>query len=74
MDFEPKQTATLRALVLVLALVTIILGLNEATVDALDYVGSNFWLAAAATLSGVILLVVALLPLKRSKKSGLVAD
>jgi hypothetical protein len=33
-------------------LATVILGVNEGTVDVLDRMGSNYWLAWCATISG----------------------
>jgi ABC-type Fe3+-siderophore transport system permease subunit len=52
----------------VLGVVTVILGLNEATADVLDQIGSNYWLAYCAIISGIAIIVVVLILSKRSKK------
>jgi len=45
---------------LALGTVIIILGLNEATVDILDPIGSNYWLAYAAIISGAAIITLVL--------------
>lgn len=39
--------------VFAVGLATIILGVNEAAIDALDSIGSNYWLAWCAIISGI---------------------
>ena len=63
-----RKSLVLKILGLVLGAVTIILGLNEATTDVLDQIGSNYWLAYCAVISGIAILVVVLILSKRSKK------
>jgi hypothetical protein len=50
--FGRKQSFVLKILGTSLGVVTIILGFNEATIDTLDQIGSNYWLAYASILSG----------------------
>jgi hypothetical protein len=47
-----KLHQTLNVFLLAVGLVTIILGVNETTVDAFDRIGSNYWLAWCACISG----------------------
>ena len=51
--FRPKFYIALGIFVFVAGLATIILGVNEATIDALDNIGSNYWLALYAVISGI---------------------
>jgi len=60
MKFGRRLTLILKILGLVLGVVTIILGLNEATVDIWDRVGSNYWLAYSAILSGAATIILVL--------------
>jgi len=53
-------------LCIVLGIVTIIFGVNEATLDALDMIGSNYWLAYASTASGIIIIAMIALSFKKS--------
>jgi F420-0:gamma-glutamyl ligase-like protein len=46
----------MEALGLALGIVTIILGINEATFDVLDRMGSNYWLAYSSVISGIVLI------------------
>ncbi len=48
MKLNRKLWQAMGAAGLVVGLVTIVMGFNEATVDALDRIGSNYWLAYVA--------------------------
>ena len=63
-----KLSIMLKTLALILGAVTIVFGLNEATKDVLDPIGSNYWLAYSAVLSGIALIAVVLIFSKHSKK------
>jgi hypothetical protein len=63
-----KISVVLKILGLVLGIVSIIFGFNEATADVLDQIGSNYWLAYCAVISGIALIVVVLILSKRPKK------
>ncbi len=63
-----KLSLVLKILVLILGVVTVIMGLNEATKDVLDPIGSNYWLAYSAVLSGIALIAVILSLSKHPKK------
>ena len=52
MDFGKKLQLLLKILGLILAVVTIIFGANEAAIDVLDKIGSNYWLASSAIICG----------------------
>jgi hypothetical protein len=56
MKLGSRFSSVLEALELALGIVTIILGLNEATFDVLDRMGSNYWLAYSSVISGVVLI------------------
>jgi hypothetical protein len=62
-----KLSIILKTLALILAIVTIGLGLNEATKDVLDPLGSNYWLSYSAVLSGIVVIVFVLISWKRPK-------
>jgi hypothetical protein len=47
-------------LLFMVGLGTIILGVNEVTLDAYDRIGSNYWLAYFAIVSGVVVFCLAL--------------
>ena len=53
-----KLSITLRVLTLILGAVTIVLGVNEATKDVLDQIGSNYWLAYSAIISGIVIIAL----------------
>ena len=53
MKFGSKFHRALDIFLFTIGLVTIILAVNEASVDALDRIGSNYWLAYSATISGI---------------------
>ena len=63
-----KLSSVLKILVLILGVVTVIMGLNEATKDVLDPIGSNYWLAYSAVLSGIALIAVVLILSYRREK------
>jgi len=46
----------MKILGLILGVVTVIFGINEATVDIFDKIGSNYWLAFSAVISGEVLI------------------
>lgn len=50
-------------------LATTILAVNEATVDALDRMGSNYWLAWSAVISGIATLLFLWRGLSEDKES-----
>jgi TRAP-type C4-dicarboxylate transport system permease small subunit len=52
-----KLSIILKTLVLILGIVTIAFGLNEATKDVLDPLGSNYWLSYSVVLSGIVVIV-----------------
>jgi hypothetical protein len=56
----------LKILGLVLGIITVALGLNEATADVLDPIGSNYWLAYSAIISGAAIIILVLVLSKRS--------
>jgi hypothetical protein len=58
----------LKTLIVILGVATIIFGLNEATKDVFDQIGSNYWLAYSAILSGAALIVVVLVLSKHPQK------
>ncbi len=51
---------TVYILLSAVGLATIILAVNEVTVDAFDRMGSNYWLAYSAIISGIALLLFVL--------------
>lgn len=51
-----ESSLMLKTLIVVLGVVTIIFGLNEATKDVFDPIGSNYLLAYSAILSGAVLI------------------
>lgn len=53
MKFGRRFRLVLGIFVFAVGLATIGLGVNEATVDALDRIGSNYWLAWCAIISGI---------------------
>jgi hypothetical protein len=59
MKFGSKFHLALDIFLFAIGLATIILAINEATVDALDRMGSNYWLAYSATISGIATLLLA---------------
>jgi hypothetical protein len=59
MKFGSKFHLSLAIFLFTIGLATIILGINEATVDALDHMGSNYWLAYSAAISGIATLLLA---------------
>jgi F420-0:gamma-glutamyl ligase-like protein len=56
MKFGSGFSSGLEALGLALGIVAIVLGVNEATFDVLDRMGSNYWLAYSSVISGVALI------------------
>ncbi len=58
----------LKTLMLILGMFTIAFGLNEATADVMDPLGSNYWLAYSAILSGIAIIVLVLIVFKRPNK------
>jgi hypothetical protein len=58
MKFGGKFHLALDIFLFAIDLATIILGINEASVDALDSMGSNYWLAYSATISGIATLLL----------------
>ncbi len=63
-----RFSIALKILGVALGIATIILGVNEATIDRLDRMGSNYWLAYGSTLSGIALIILILS--KRSHENG----
>jgi hypothetical protein len=61
MKLGSRFSSGLEALGLALGVVTIILGVNEASFDVLDRVGSNYWLAYSSVISGLVLISLILL-------------
>ena len=53
MKFGRRFHLALDIFLFAVGLATIILAVNEATIDALDQIGSNYWLAWCATISGI---------------------
>jgi hypothetical protein len=53
MKFGRGLHLALEIFLLAVGLATVILSVNEATVDVLDRMGSNYWLAWCATISGI---------------------
>jgi hypothetical protein len=70
MKFGRRLSLALEILGLALGIVTIILGLNEATVDILDRIGSNYWLAYCAIISGVAIIIIVLVLSKRPARTN----
>ncbi len=66
MRYGRKLTLMLTVLGLGLGVTTAVFGSNEATVDALDSIGSNFWLAASAIISGISLIIITIILAKRN--------
>jgi hypothetical protein len=60
MKLGRRSHLALNIFVFAVGLATIILAVNEATIDALDRIGSNYWLAWCATISGIATLLLAL--------------
>jgi hypothetical protein len=58
MRFGSKFHLALDIFLFAIGLATIILAINEVSVDALDHVGSNYWLAYSATISGIATLLM----------------
>lgn len=56
MKFGSKFNLALDIFLFAIGLATVILAINEASVDVLDHMGSNYWLAYSATISGIALL------------------
>ncbi len=65
MRYGRKLTLLLTILGLALGVITAIFGINEATIDAFDKVGSNFWLAASSIISGISLVIITIILAKR---------
>lgn len=59
MKFGSKFHLALDIFLFAIGLATIILAINEVSVDALDRIGSNYWLAYSATISGIVTLLLA---------------
>jgi hypothetical protein len=57
MKFGRRLHLALKVFVFAIGLATIILGVNETTIDALDRMGSNYWLAWCAIISGIATLL-----------------
>lgn len=58
MKFGSKFHLALDIFLFATGLATIILGINEASVDAFDSMGSNYWLAYSAIISGIATLLL----------------
>jgi hypothetical protein len=58
MKFGDRFHLTLDIFLFAIGLATIILAVNEASVDALDRMGSNYWLAYSATICGIAALLL----------------
>jgi hypothetical protein len=56
MKFGSKSHLALDIFLFAIGLATIILAINEASADVLDFMGSNYWLAYSATISGIAML------------------
>jgi hypothetical protein len=54
--FGSKLNLALDIFLFAIGLATIILAINEASADVLDHMGSNYWLAYSATISGIAML------------------
>ena len=65
MRFGRRLSLALKILGVALGIATVILGFNEATVDILDRIGSNYWLAYCAMISGAAIIVIVLVLSKR---------
>ena len=64
----PKLILVLKTLALILGIVTVVMGVNEATKDVFDPIGSNYWLAYSAVISGIVIIAFVLILSKRFKK------
>jgi hypothetical protein len=60
MKFGRRFHLALDIFVFAVGLAAIILGVNETTIDALDRIGSNYWLAWCAIISGIATLFLIL--------------
>jgi hypothetical protein len=60
MKFGGKFHLALDIFLFAIGLATIVLAINEASVDVLDGIGSNYWLAYSATISGIAALLLTL--------------
>ena len=65
---ESKVSLLLKTLALILGIVAIIFGLNEATGDFLDKIGSNYWLAYSSVISGIVIIALVWILSKRPSK------
>jgi ABC-type Fe3+-siderophore transport system permease subunit len=74
MKFGRRVSLTLEILGLALGIVTIILGFNEATADILDRIGSNYWLAYCAIISGAAIIIIVLVLSKRQARKQLMLE
>ena len=63
-----KLILVLKTLTLILGVVTLIFGVNEATKDVFDPIGSNYWLAYSAVISGIVIIAFVFIESKRPKK------
>jgi hypothetical protein len=63
-----RVSILLSVLGLILGVTTVILGINEATLDVWDPIGSNYWLAYASIISGAVIIVFIASLARRSKK------
>jgi hypothetical protein len=69
LKFGRKVSLLIEILGLVLGIITIIFGANEATSDILDKIGSNYWLAYSAVISGAAIIVIVLVLAKRQRRT-----
>jgi len=66
--FGKKQSILLKILGIILGFTTVVLGVNKATSDVIDKIGSNYWLAYSSIISGASLIIIVIILSKRSKR------
>jgi len=70
MAFGKRAVLAMKILGLVLGAVTVVFGVNEATVDVYDRIGSNYWLAYSAVTSGAVIIGTTIVLSKRQRKES----
>ncbi len=68
LKFGRKLSLLLEILGFALGIITVIFGANEATFDILDKIGSNYWLAYSAVISGGAIIVIDLVLSRRHRR------
>lgn len=69
MKFGSKLSLLREILGFALGIITIIFGANEATFDILDRIGSIYWLAYSAVISGGAIIVVVFVLSRRYRRT-----